>query len=159
MTAADRAALGDFQQKVRRLQSAVTGASDAANTLKNRLVLLKRALQESLTPAPRLLDEAKAMEKRVDEMLEALRGPRTFSETAPLSIISRLGTLASRQRLATSRPTQTQIEQYNIAAEEFKPVLAKLRPIVETEFPKLEKAVEASGAPWTPGRLPDWTDK
>ena len=159
MTAADRAALSDFQQKVARLQRAVTGATDAANTLKNHLTLIKRALQESLTPAPRLLDEAKAMEKRVDEMLEALRGPREFSETAPLSILFRVFGIAGRQRLASSRPTQTQIEQYNIAAEEFKPVLAKLRVIVETDFPKLEKAVEASGAPWTPGRLPDWSDK
>jgi hypothetical protein len=37
--------------------------------------------------------------------------------------------------------------------------LAKLRTLVEGDLVKLEKALEAAGAPWTPGRVPEWTDK
>jgi photosystem II stability/assembly factor-like uncharacterized protein len=160
MTAADRAALAEFQQKVGRLQRAVTGAMDAATTASTRLSLIKRALQESLTPAPRLIEDAKALEKQVEEVLEALRGGgRARSDTPPPAIGARVNSIAGRQRMAATRPTQTQIEQYNIAAEEFKPVLAKLRGLVDNELPKLEKAAEAIGAPWTPGRIPEWTDK
>jgi len=37
--------------------------------------------------------------------------------------------------------------------------LAKLKQLVEGDIPRLEKALEALGAPHTPGRLPEWKDK
>jgi photosystem II stability/assembly factor-like uncharacterized protein len=159
MTAADRAALAEFQQKLVRLQRAVTGAIETASSVKTRLGLLRRALQEAPATEPRLEQEAKALEKRTDEMLDALRGGRATSETPPPPINARVNNIANRQRMAAVRPTQTQIDQYTIAAEEFKPVLAKLRTLVESDLIKLEKAVEATGAPWTPGRLPEWNDQ
>ena len=57
---------------------------------------------------------------------------------------------------ATSAPTATQRRNYDIAAQEFKPVLEKLRTLVLVHLKKLEDDAEAAGAPWTPGRVPDW---
>jgi hypothetical protein len=57
---------------------------------------------------------------------------------------------------ATSTPTATQKRNYEIAATDFKPVLDKLRTLVLTDLAKVEAAAEAAGAPWTPGRVPDW---
>jgi hypothetical protein len=37
--------------------------------------------------------------------------------------------------------------------------LAKLRTLAEVDLVKLEKDMEAAGAPWTPGRVPVWTEK
>jgi hypothetical protein len=34
--------------------------------------------------------------------------------------------------------------------------LTRLRTLVETDVARLEKAMEAAGAPWTPGRIPVW---
>jgi hypothetical protein len=31
--------------------------------------------------------------------------------------------------------------------------------LVEVDLATLEKDMEAAGAPWTPGRVPLWTDK
>jgi hypothetical protein len=137
----------------------VTGALDTAASLKGRLGLIKRALEQAPEAGARLAQDATALEKRADEILHALRGDRALSDTPPPSISDRVAGIASRQRMAAARPTQTQIEQYNIAADEFKPVLEKLRVLVESDAVKLEKAAEAAGAPWTPGRIPAWTDK
>jgi hypothetical protein len=38
-------------------------------------------------------------------------------------------------------------------------VLAQLRQLVEVDLRNLEKQMEAAGAPYTPGRLPDWRDQ
>jgi hypothetical protein len=38
-------------------------------------------------------------------------------------------------------------------------VLGKLRTLVDTDLAKLEKDMEAAGAPWTPGRVPEWSEK
>ena len=51
------------------------------------------------------------------------------------------------------------MDSYSVAAQEFAQELAKLRALVETDLVKLEKALEAAGAPYTPGRLPEWKDQ
>jgi len=35
-------------------------------------------------------------------------------------------------------------------------VLEKLRTLVEVDLVNLEKALDAAGAPHTPGRIPEW---
>lgn len=159
MTAADRNALAEFQRKVSNLQRAVTGATDAANNANTRLGLLRRAAQEAPSSTPALVNEVKALDTKVRDILHALRGGRGNTEIPPLAISQRVNTISQRIRMSALRPTQSQIENYNIAAEEFKPVLARLKALVDVELPKLEKSLDAAGAPWTPGRLPDWTDK
>ncbi|HKG23974.1 MAG TPA: hypothetical protein VKC34_18870, partial [Blastocatellia bacterium] len=59
---------------------------------------------------------------------------------------------------STARPTETQAAQYNFAAQEFEGVLGRLRTLVESDLARLEKALEAAGAPYTPGRVPEWKD-
>ena len=53
----------------------------------------------------------------------------------------------------------TQPGAYAIADREFTAELAKLRRLVETDLPALEKKLEGFGAPGTPGRLPEWAGK
>jgi chromosome segregation ATPase len=159
MAAADRAALSEFQRKVSALQRAVTGASDAANSANMRINLMRRAAQEASGSTPALMNEVKALDEKIDGILHALRGGRDNTDIPPPSISQRVNTIAQRIRLSALRPTQSQIENYNLAADEFKPVLARLKTLLEVEMPKLEKALDAAGAPWTPGRLPEWSDK
>jgi hypothetical protein len=53
-------------------------------------------------------------------------------------------------------PTATQRRQYDILSTEFAAVLTKLRTIADTRLRTVETAAEQAGAPWTPGRIPDW---
>jgi photosystem II stability/assembly factor-like uncharacterized protein len=161
MTPADRAALVEFQQKVARLQRAVVGSLEAANGVRTRLAAIKRAIVETPGADARLDDEASALDKRTNEILGALRGEsslRARNENLPPSIAERVNGIVSDHRMSTSRPTQTQMEQYAVAASDFEQVLARLRGLIEGDLARLEKALEAAGAPWTPGRIPEWKD-
>ena len=159
MSASDRAALVEFQQKVARLQRAVTGALEAANALKPRLAAIRRALIETPSAGDALLAEATTLDKRTNEILRALRGDsalRSRNMNLPPSINERVGDIVGGQRMSTSRPTQTQINQYAAAAQDFETTLAQLRQLIEGDLSRLEKQMEAAGAPWTPGRIPEW---
>ncbi len=159
MTSVDRTALTEFQQKLSKLQRALSGANDSAGALKTRLASLKRALRDTPANAQRLIDETTALERRTDEILWAFRGFPAGGEGAAPGLSQRVNGIAARQVMAASRPTRTQLDQYNLTADEFKAQFDKLKVLVETDLPRLEKAAEAAGAPWTPGRLPEWTGK
>ncbi len=159
MSASDRAALVEFQQKVARLQRAVSGASEAANALKPRLAAIRRALMETPSAGESLLADASALDKRTNEVLRALRGDNALRQrnmNLPPSIGERVGEIVGSQRMSTARPTQTQMNQYAAASADFETALAQLRQLIEVDLSKLEKQMEAAGAPWTPGRIPEW---
>jgi photosystem II stability/assembly factor-like uncharacterized protein len=161
MTPDDRAALLDFQQKVARLQRAVSGALETANQLKARLALMKRALLQTPAADVKLTADAESIEKRTEDILRSLRGDlklRELQETLPASISERVNRIIADQRMSTSRPTQTQRDHYASAAREFEKTLTDLRSLIEGDVVRLEKAMEAAGAPWTPGRIPEWKD-
>jgi photosystem II stability/assembly factor-like uncharacterized protein len=162
MAAADREKLFEFQQKVAKLQRAVSGALSSANELKTKLATARRALMETPSASDKLIDDASAIDKRLNDILKALRGDaalRGRQENLPPSISERVNGIVNEQRMSTSRPTQTQINAYNIAAQEFEAELKKLRSLVDVDVAKLEKTMESVGAPWTPGRVPVWQDR
>jgi len=162
MSVSDRASLVEFQQKALRLQRAVSGATQAANALRPRLVAIKRAIAETPSLPNRLYEDAIALEKRNNEILRALSGDaaaRQRNMNTPPSINDRVGYVVGAQRMSTSRPTQTQQNQYTAAAQDFEGVLVQLRQLIEVDLARLEKQLEAAGAPWTPGRIPEWKDQ
>ncbi len=154
MTAAEIAALAEFQRKVSNLQRSINGANSVGNDTKTRVGLLKRAANDAPTENKKLIDQAEAFDNEIDYLLNELRGGREDSDIPPPSISSRIGNVAQTIRLSTVKPTNTQIEQYNLVETEFKPVLARLKKLVEVDLPAFEKQLEAAGAPLTPGRLP-----
>jgi photosystem II stability/assembly factor-like uncharacterized protein len=162
MNPADRKELFEFQQKVTRLQRAVAGALEAANGLTGRLEQIKRALDQTPSAENKWKDLARTLEKRNRDILRALRGDtvlRGRNENTPISIAERVEEIVNAERLSLTRPTTTQRETYQIASEEFSQELAKLRTLIDVDLRSLEKALDAVGAPWTPGRLPEWKEK
>ncbi len=75
-------------------------------------------------------------------------------QPTPPSISSRAGIAIDWH--VTSTPTQTQRDAYRNAGEKFVEVLAELRTLIETDLKQLEDKLEKAGAPWTPGRIPEW---
>ena len=164
MAPADRAALVEFQRKVGRLQNAVSGALEVANSTDQRLNVIRRAVDE--TPAAgteKLRETARGLQQQLSALLIALRGDTVAREhqepSMSIGISERVNTIAGEERLSTARPTQTHLDNYRIAAEEFAPVLEKLRALVTVDLANLEKQLDALGVPHTPGRIPDWKDK
>jgi photosystem II stability/assembly factor-like uncharacterized protein len=162
MSTSDHATLVEFQTKAMRLQRAASGATQAANALKPRLAAIKRAIAETPSLPQQLQEQVTALDRRNNEILRALSGDaaaRQRNINTPPSINDRVGYVVGAQRMSISRPTQTQIAQYDAAAQDFQTVLGQLRQLIEVDLDKLEKQLEAAGAPWTPGRVPEWKNQ
>jgi len=124
------------------------------------LKAIRKALQNTPAAEP-LVAAADSIEKRDNEILRALRGDAALAaryENVPSSISDRLNGIMEGERFAITRPTQTHLQAYAIASDEFAQQLAKLRNLIQVDLAKLEKDMEAAGAPWTPGRLPEWQE-
>jgi photosystem II stability/assembly factor-like uncharacterized protein/Ni/Co efflux regulator RcnB len=162
LSAADRAAQQEFQRKVARLYRAVSGALHTADDVEARLKAIRTALRETPAAEKQLGASADAIEQTNRGILRALRGDREMrqrQEPVPSSINDRVEVILEGERFALTKPTQTHLDDYNIAAAEFAGELGKLRALVEVDLAKLEKDMEAAGAPWTPGRVPEWSEK
>jgi photosystem II stability/assembly factor-like uncharacterized protein len=161
MSAEDRASQVEFLRKVARLYRAVSGASHTAEDVDARLKAIRGALRE--TPAADALNAAAdSIEKTDRGILRALRGDAAMqkrNEPVSSSINDRAQAIMEGERFSLAKPTQSHVDDYNIAAAEFAEQLAKLHVLVEVDLAKLEKDMEAAGAPWTPGRVPEWREK
>lgn len=159
LAARDKAAVLAFQQKLARLQRAVIGALRASDEAQSRISHIRKAVVETPAADPALLLEVDALNTQLGRLLIKLRGDRTLSSRdypAPPSIAERVNDAVFSLQFTTQPPTQTQRDAYDYAGTEFKTVLAELRTLVTDALPKLEARLEAAGAPWTPGRVPDW---
>ena len=159
---ADRAAQEEFHRKVARLYRAVSGAIHTSEDVEARLKAIRTALRETPASEKELNAAADAIEQRNREILRIVRGDQEIAkrnEPVPSSVNDRVNSIMEGERFALAKPTQTHVDAYNIAAGEFTDALAKLHTLVEVDLVKLEKDMEAAGAPWTPGRVPEWQEK
>jgi photosystem II stability/assembly factor-like uncharacterized protein len=158
----DRKELHEFQQKVLRLQRAVSGALETANDLATRLERIKRTLDHTPGVDAKWKELARDLERRNREILRALRGDvalRAREENTVPSISERVGYIVGSHRNSLARPTQTQRDAYDISSQDFKGALGRLRTLIDTDLRRLQEALHEAGAPWTPGLLPDWKDR
>ena len=127
--------------------------------IQTRIAYLRKAFLDTLAAAPALLTELHGLERRLNDLLVKLQGNRTREkrqEPASPSVNSRVQQVAGNQWRVTSPPTQTQRDAYRHAGTEFTELLVELRAMIRNDLTRLEEKLEAAGAPWTPGRLPDW---
>jgi photosystem II stability/assembly factor-like uncharacterized protein len=162
LSAADRASQEEFQRKVARLYRAVSGALHTGEEVEARLKAIRNALRETPVAEKQLGAVAESIEQRDREILRALRGDTEMqkrNEPVPSSIHDRVDAILGGERFSLAKPTQSHIDDYSIASAEFGEQLRKLHALVEVDLAKLEKDMEAAGAPWTPGRVPEWSEK
>jgi photosystem II stability/assembly factor-like uncharacterized protein len=155
----DPAAARAFQQKTWDLERAVRGALKWATEAESRLAHTRKALYDTPDADTALLAESQRLQKELDDILVELRGDRTRQQrnvNTPPSISSRVSRVVGSQWDTTSAPTQTQRDAYGWAADAFSNELARLQTLA-TDLDAFESRLEAAGAPWTPGRLPNWT--
>jgi photosystem II stability/assembly factor-like uncharacterized protein len=159
LSEADHTAQEQFNRKVAALYRAVSGALKASNEVEERLKAMRQAMRETPAAEDALSAEADAIEQRNREIQRALRGDVALAarnEAVPPSINDRVTSIMEGERFALTKPTQTHVDAYNIASQELSEQLPRLRNLVEVDLVKLEKDMETVGAPWTPGRLPNW---
>ncbi len=156
---ADRTALLAFQRKAARLQRAIMGTQRVLQEAQERAQLLRRALDD--TPAA----DAVAMRLEAGALIDRLRGVdiglngdseiARHNEATPPSLSDRISRLVDGSWTSTSAPTGSQQRAYDIVSTSLGAELAELRGTLDA-LDALGKRAEARGAPWTPGRVPDW---
>ncbi len=159
MTAQDRALNLQFEQKVARLQRAVLGAAEVVRETQRQISLAQKAIDEAPKADARLMDDVRALENRVKNIDVALNGDRvvaSHSEPIAPSIVDRVQGAVAGTWSAEAPATETHNRSYAIAADAFRPVLDRLRTLVEVDMKALGDRLEEVGAPWSPGRVPKW---
>ncbi len=155
----DRRALQAFHIKAADMQRAVTGTVSAISELEVRIAHIRAAIVQ--TPAVGEAERAvlREISARLADISVAINGDTVVTsrnEPAPMSIASRSLTLYSGLVFSQSPVANLYKESYQIAASEFSAALASLR-LLEADLGALERSLEVKGAPWTPGRIPDWS--
>ena len=158
-TQEERTSMVEFQDKLGKLQKALTATQEAATEAGTRLDSIKRAIDATPSLSPKLHETALNLQRELDSINLALSGDRIWrshNEGTPASISERIQAAAGPTRGTTGHPTKTAMEQYQIGSDELAVQIPKLKKLIETDIKNLEKQLDAAGAPPTPGRLPDW---
>ena len=161
LAANDRGELVAFQKKVNELNRAVNGAIEVSSDLKSKLEIIKTAIKQTNNAPQSLIDEANRIadentvlyRKLVDDDVLSKRNEPTYP-----GISARVGEVVYGMWTSTSAPTNSSKQNYQIASEEFKPVLDSLKRLVEIDLKNLESEMNKLNSPWTPGRVPDWKE-
>lgn len=119
----------------------------------------KVALKSVAVDDSQIYAQIRSLEAEINEIQVKMFGDRTLrriDKDAKPGLSSRVNAIIYEQWRSTSAPTQTQRDAYQIAADEFAPILEKLKKLVEVDARQIEKKLEEIGAPYTPGRFPVW---
>ncbi|MDX2285823.1 MAG: glycosyl hydrolase [Bacteroidia bacterium] len=158
LPAPDRAAVLAFQDEVSDLRRAVFGAVSLRGELEQKVKSLKSALLQTPAAPVALMQQVKSLEGRLMDVQRALTGDASLARREfpqPPAIVNRVEDIVYGLWYNSSAPTQTQRDGLRIAGEAFGPVQAQLKTLL-ADIAQLEQQFEAAGAPYTPGRLPEW---
>ena len=153
----DKALVLTFQQKVRDLNRAVSGANRVIGELDKKLELLKSAALGDNTNLA-ILSRINQQKMALDEIKIKMQGDRSLEKRefeTPPSISSRIGVMGWYLYNSTSAPTQSQKDSYRAAGDEFKAVLSSLKTIDEA-INQIHQELEEAKAPYVPGVIPSW---
>jgi len=151
----------EFKHDVGELSKALQGTMRVAGETEDRITLVRKAIEETPDLDPALLQDADNLRKRMIDLMTAMRGDRTMARRAmptDPSIAGRVGRALGDAYWVTSPPTETQRQQYEFASEALERAIDDLESIL-SDLEALEERLDDAGAPWTPGRMPEWRDR
>jgi photosystem II stability/assembly factor-like uncharacterized protein len=158
LPALDKIALDNFNKKVAEMTRAITGAEEYRSGLAEKMPYLRQAVFETAQLPDDTYKNILSIEKKLDELNRKINGDALrakYESVAPMSLKARVETITSSLWGTTSAPTATFLRLYDVAANQLDGVIASLKAIGE-EVKQVESALEKYGAPYTPGRLPEW---
>ncbi|NNG27112.1 MAG: glycosyl hydrolase, partial [Ignavibacteriaceae bacterium] len=158
LPADDKIALDTFNKKVAELTRAITGADAYRKELVQKLSYLKIATFETANVPENTFNKVLTAELTLKELNRKLNGDglrRRYEGASPSSIKDRVDLITAALWNTTAAPTTTFIKSYDDAASKFDDVLVFLKTI-DNEIKQIEQILEKHGAPYTPGRFPEW---
>lgn len=156
ITAGGPAKTRDVMKRTGDLQRAVSASNKVFAATRERVTAIKSVLDRGAV-STELRARIRAVEATLAELDLAMNGDKLREArqmAAVPGIAERIGRAVGGMASTTYGPTGTWIEDLAIAEQDFKPWLATLRRVIDTELPAFDAWLDAQGAPWTPGRLP-----
>jgi photosystem II stability/assembly factor-like uncharacterized protein len=154
----DRQALLDFQMQSNDLYRAVSGANRARSEIQARIDHLLKAAEDTPSSSEAQAQSLRALNARMLDLKVRFSGDSTISsraEAVPMSINGRINTIVGGHWDSQSAVTGNYRDSYVIADQQFRQALAELKAIA-ADLIEVEAELQAEGAPWTPGRIPQW---
>jgi hypothetical protein len=119
-------------------------------------------MKQAATATPgidqKLVTQIVGLERRLGEVSRVLNSDATLTKRefeAPTSVISRIGSIMASVVSASTAPTKTFMDSYDAAVKQFTPLLQEVKAVGES-VKTIEQQLEQNGAPYTPGRIPEW---
>lgn len=160
LPAEDKAAVLTFLQEVGELGRVIWGTNAVRSDMTDRLNALKNAVKATPEAPVEMLEEIREIESTLADVNRKLNGDRSVSsrefETLP-GISGRLNSSIWGLYGTSSAPTASMRADFEIAREQFAPVYETMQKVLG-DVADLEEKLEEAGAPYTPGRLPVWTN-
>ena len=159
LPAADKESVFKFQEEVAEFQRVVAGTTETLNELNTKLEYYNKVIDNTTKIPQDLRITIAALDQRLKDLDRKLNGDGSLASRdfpTPPSISNRIYTIVYGLWGSTSAPTQTQISSLNVAMNQFDEVYNEIKEIVQEDIKEIETAMEKAGAPWTPGRLPEW---
>ena len=151
----DFVAVAAFQHEASELMRRINGAGEELGEANQRLRYMRAALLETPRADPSLHSRLDDLSERLAALQTRLWGDRTrgrLNETSVPSISGRAGNAIWGHWGTRQMPTATMRQSLEIAGGDFAVFRRDLSALIDAEIPALEEALEAAGAPWTPGR-------
>ncbi len=144
-----------FQREVTELSRAVEGAGYMIDEMENKLSHIRKAIEQVEQPMAALTADANAIQMKLKDIKQDLYGDPIKSRLdidQPPTPANRLGWITYEQKYSTASPTKTHMMSFEIAKEEFEPILNALKDLANEDMSALEQKLEDADAPYTPGR-------
>ncbi len=154
----DRQALLDFEMQSNDLYRAIMGANKARSEIQGRIDHLLKAAADTPSSSEEQAQALRALNTRMQDLNVRFSGDSTISgraEPAPMSLNSRINNIVGGHWDSQSAVTGNYRDSYMIAEQQFRQALTELNAIA-SDLAEVEAALQAEGAPWTPGRIPQW---
>jgi photosystem II stability/assembly factor-like uncharacterized protein len=160
LPAGNRNELVAFQNQLKELIIAMNGAEGYMKEMEKRIASVRQTIQNTPNVPFDLGIQAQNIAHKLDDInfkLDGTQAKASWEEVPPaiMPLNNRVRHIVWGMWSSTSSPTQTMEDNYAILIEEFPPIINQLREM-DTELKGIEAQLENYGAPWTPGRLPDF---
>ena len=148
-----------FREETAALRRAVMGSQRAMGEAQERIDHLVVALKETPAATPAMMTELMGIQAHLRELRILMDGDNSVekrNEPITPGIAERVSRVVWGWDNSMG-PTTTHRQSLAIAEQQFTTeYLPGLKQILETDLPAFEDKLEAMGAPWTPGRVPDY---
>jgi photosystem II stability/assembly factor-like uncharacterized protein len=158
LPAEDKKALDSFNKDVAELTRVITGADSFRRELVDKISYLKKAVLDGAEVSENIytnLIDLEADMRKVNLKLNGDQLRNRYEGAAPTSLKQRVELITGALWNTTAAPTNTFIKSYEVAASGIDEILTDLKSI-ESSIKRIENELEKAGAPYTPGRFPEW---